>query len=65
MNFLNNLFGWGKWELYKEDIPYTKITYSSPLLGSREIQRTKVTVDIYYKENKSTGLKKYKKVVKE
>jgi len=64
MNFLNNLFGWDKWELYKEDIPYTKITYSSPLLG-KETQRTKVTVDIYCKENKSTGLKKYKKVVKE
>lgn len=60
-----NLFGnWGKWEIYKSDVPYIQIQYNSPLLGSVKIGEDRVMVDIYVRENKKTGLKKYKKVVK-
>ncbi len=55
---------WTKWQLSESDLPYTSVTYNSPLLGSQEIGKSHVLVDIYVKENKFTGLKKYKKVVK-
>jgi hypothetical protein len=56
---------WTKWEIYKSDIPYKKATYASPILGSYQIGREKsVMVDIYVKENKFTGIKKYKQVIK-
>ena len=55
---------WTRWELYKENQPYIRVTYCSPLLGNYETNRDSVLVDIYCKENKFTGMKKYKRVVK-
>ena len=63
--FFERIFNrWTKWELYKSDEPYIKVTYCSPLLGNYEINRDNVLIDIYVKTNKFTGLKKYKRVVK-
>lgn len=55
---------WTRWELHKENQPYIQVTYCSPILGNYETNRDRVLVDIYCKENKFTGLKKYKRVVK-
>jgi hypothetical protein len=55
---------WTKWELSEENLEYTQVTYESPLYGTAEIGRGKVLVDVYVKENKFTGLKKYKRVKK-
>jgi hypothetical protein len=60
-SFLSN---WGRWEIYKSDIPYIQCTYSSPLLGNEKLSEDRVMVDIYVRENKKTELKKYKRVVK-
>jgi hypothetical protein len=55
---------WTRWELYKENQLYIQVTCCSPLLGNYETNRDSVLVDIYCKENKFTGMKKYKRVVK-
>jgi len=60
-----NLFGnWGKWKIYKSDVPHILTKYNSPLLGGDKINVDRVMVDIYVRENKKTGLKKYKRVIK-
>jgi len=53
---------WTKWEIYKLDLPYTQTSFNS--VTQWESKPIKVLVDIYVKENKYTGLKKYKKIVK-
>jgi hypothetical protein len=53
---------WTKWEIHEENLPYIK-TEINPTTGW-ESGHTRVIVDIYVKENKFTGLKKYKKVIK-
>ena len=55
---------WGKWELYKEDITYTKVTYSPPGYGFYPISKEAVLCDIYRSINKFSGVAKYKRVIK-
>ena len=63
--FFERIFNrWTRWELYKENQPYTQVTYCSPILGNYEIGKDDVIVDIYCRENKFNGMKKYKRVVK-
>lgn len=65
LKIFNYLFNrWTKWILYKENQIYIKEIYSSPVLGSYLISKNNVIVDIYYKENKFTSIKKYKTIEK-
>lgn len=59
-----NIFGWKKWELVEENVPQIQDVRSSPILGSYLISSNRVMVDIYKRENKRTGMVKYKKVIK-
>lgn len=59
-----NIFGWKKWELVEENVPQIQDVRSSPILGSYLISSNRVMVDIYKRENKRTGMIKYKKVIK-
>lgn len=64
-NIFDRIFNrWTKWEIYQEDQPYIETTHASPILGSYVISTKKVRVDVYCRENKYTGIKQYKKVVK-
>lgn len=60
INFL--FFRWGKWEIYEENKQYFKKEVNN--ITGWESASTKVLVDIYVRENKYTGLKQYKKVIK-
>lgn len=59
-----NIFGWKKWKLVEENVPQIQDVRSSPILGSYLISSNRVLVDIYKRENKRTGMIKYKKVIK-
>ena len=62
-NLYNRIFNrWTKWELYEANKRYEK-WFINPMLGYQS-PRVWVTVDVYVKTNKYTGLKKYKKVEK-
>lgn len=64
-NLFDRLFNrWTKWELHEENVPQIQVTYNSPILGSEVVHKGHVIVDVYVRENKFNGLKKYKKVVK-
>lgn len=55
-----NIWGWTKWEIYKENVPQI---FEMTNGWGQLIDKYNVNVDIYVKEHKN-GLKKYKKIQK-